>query len=162
MAKNAQLGTMLGDVMAFHIKQLLQCLLPKQSDWKQVLLEHWPAIIGPLYVRVSIETIHEDQLVLGVQDSCWLQELYVLSPIIIKHVNQKLDSPRIKKIRFKQVNRYVGRITARESKAIFSSVNVTKQIQLNATERGVLERVEDPDLQAVLISYLIRCYRERE
>lgn len=144
--------------MAHHIKQFLHSILPKASDWKRLLLENWPAIIGKLHARVTIEQIYDDALLLGVQDSCWLQELYMLSPLLIKQINEKLDLPRIKQVRFKQV----GRRVQKESSPVKVDFNEPRVVVLSKIEQDALKLVVDPDLKAVLTSYLIRCYREKK
>jgi len=144
--------------MAHHIKQLLSSILPKTTDWKRLLLESWPTIIGKLHSRVTIEQIHDDALVLGVQDSCWLQELYMLSPMLIKQINEKLDFSHIKKIRFKQV----GRVIQKNSALLRVRTTMPKVVQLSGIEQEALKRITDPELKAVLASYLIRCYQEKE
>lgn len=144
--------------MAHHIKQFLASILPKEADWKRLLLENWPTIIGKLHAQVTLEHIHEDGLVLGVRDSCWLQELHMFSPMLIKQINEKLDSPRIKQVRFKQIGRAVKKNSV--SRKVHSSV--PKIVSLSVIEQDALQCIVDPDLKAALASYLIRCYQERE
>ncbi|MCX5925418.1 MAG: DUF721 domain-containing protein [Candidatus Dependentiae bacterium] len=145
--------------MAHHIKQLLSSILPKTTDWKRLLLENWPTIIGKLHSRVTVEHIHDDSLVLGVQDSCWLQELYMLSPMLIKQINEKLDLPHIKQIRFKQIGRIIQK---NSSSGLIKSTKSQCVVHLSAIEQEALGRVADPELKKVLASYLIRCYQEKE
>jgi len=142
--------------MAYHIKQLLDNVLPVERDWKRHLLANWSKTIGNLYSKVTIEQIYEDSLVLGVYDSCWLQELYMLSSILIKQINATLDSPRIKQIRFKQIGIGVKKnmIIKKKERPLF------KNIELNMKEKEALQLIADPGLQKVLTSYLIRCYQE--
>jgi hypothetical protein len=141
-----------------HIKQFLEKIIPQENGWKRQLLENWPAIMGRLQGKVTLENIYEDSLVLGVPDACWLQELYLLSPALIKQINEKLESPRIKQVRFKQVGRVQKKATAGQR----PSSRQPKQVQLSEQEKQALSRVADTDLQAALESYLIRCYQEKE
>jgi len=143
--------------MAYHIKQLLDNVLPIESDWKRNLLANWSKTIGNLYSKVTIEQIYEDSLVLGVYDSCWLQELYMLSSILIKQINATLDSPRIKQIRFKLIGSGImnNRATEKKERPLF------KNIELNAKEKEALLLISDPGLQKVLTSYRIRCHQEQ-
>src|SRR5438105_15060368 len=88
--------------MAANLKELLQTLINPHKNWKTDLLYRWKDITGSLYSKVRIERIHDDTLILGVFHSCWMQELYLLSPLLLKTINEKLDQPHIKQIRFKQ------------------------------------------------------------
>jgi hypothetical protein len=144
--------------MAQHIKQFLTNILPQEESWKRYLLEHWPTIMGRLHSKVTIENIYEDYLVLGVPDACWLQELYLLSPALIKQINEKLETPRIKQVRFKQVGRMQKKVVLTPQ----ATVRTPKVVQLNEQENNALTRIADTDLQAALKSYLIRCYQEKE
>jgi len=91
--------------MAKPIKNILDSFLKTNNSWKAQLLQDWPKIIGKLQDKVSIEKVQDSTLVLSVADACWLQELYLLSPVLLKTINQKLDRPRIKRLRFKQARR---------------------------------------------------------
>lgn len=144
--------------MAHHIKQFLAGILPKETDWKRSLLENWPIIIGKLHAQVTLEHIHDDALVLGVRDSCWLQELHMLSPMLIKQINEKLDLPRIKQVRLKQMGRVIKKSTVSPK----AQPSVPKVVCLSAVEQDALQHIVDPDLKAALASYLIRCYQEKE
>jgi len=89
--------------MALRLKELLHTLIHPEKNWKTNLLYQWHDIIGSLHSKVRIEKIYDDTLILGVFHSCWMQELYLLSPLLIKTINEKLDQPHIKQIRFKHV-----------------------------------------------------------
>lgn len=89
--------------MTKEIKNVLSLILANHANWKIHLLNNWSTILGPLSSKVYLEKIQEDTLILGVQDSCWLQELYLLSGMLIKTINQTLDQPRIKHLRFKTI-----------------------------------------------------------
>ena len=104
-----------------------------------------------------MEKIHEDTLILGVQDSCWLQELYLLSNMLLKSINQTLDQPRIKHLRFKTIG---------IKKEKQRRVNVKKErcfipVVLNSCETKALQEVKDPELKKALENFLIRCYQEK-
>ena len=143
--------------MAYHISQLLNSILPEQSRWKRHLLEQWPLIIGKLHAHVTIENIQDDALTLGVYDSCWLQELHMLSPLLIKQINETLDQPRIKQVRFKQI----GHVVIKKSNIKKKEATPSIIVQLNVAEKDALSHIADPDLKTALTSYLMRCHRER-
>jgi len=122
------------------------------------LLEEWPDIVGPLANKVTIEKIYQESITLGVYDSCWMQELYLLSSTLLETINRNLDQPRIKQVRFKLVRK-------KEQKKKKSTAPTHKDepltITLTPTQRNALERITDPDLRTALQSFLIRCYQEK-
>ena len=146
--------------MAPHIKTLLQPFFQSNDQpWKLKLLETWPAIMGPLSTRVTIEKIYQDSIILGVYDSCWMQELYLLSPTLLETINRNLDQPRIKQVRFKLVGK-------KEQKTKTSLPSPHKDepevITLTQTQQAALTRITDPELRTALQSFLIRCYQEKK
>jgi hypothetical protein len=144
--------------MTRSIKSLLDPFFQsKQLDWKIKLLKEWPSIMGSLARYVSIVKIYDDTIILGAQDSCWLQELYLLSSQIITTINQSLDQPRIKQVRFKQV----GHITKKNHSSPIIPGKTAPPICLNAREKMALNRIKNENLRSALQSFLIRCYRER-
>src|SRR5579863_4846613 len=90
--------------MSFSLKSVIDKIINPEKNWKTVLLYQWRDIIGNLHNKVHIEKIYDDTLVLGVLHSSWMQELHLLSPLIIKKINEKLEHPHIKQIRFKHMS----------------------------------------------------------
>ncbi len=145
--------------MTFHIKTFLSPLLQSsQQSWKITLLNKWPEIMGNLARHVSIEKIHADCIVLGVQNSSWLQELYLMGPTILETINQNLDHPRFKTVRFKQK----GSTPVRKKKPERHVAPKTIQISISSREQRALDRITDPELKEVLHSFLVRCHREKK
>jgi len=144
--------------MATVLKDLLPHIFA-QHAWKYNLMRNWQHIMGPLCSKVRIEKICDDTLVLGSASSCWMQELYLLSPLIIKTINQNLDKPRIKQIRFKKVGAtpqsYSKKENTRQKQAV-------KEILLTLQQKQALEQIDDPQLRKALEQFLKRCYGERE
>lgn len=143
--------------MTKEIKNLLPLILAQQNNWKFDLLNNWKTIFGPLSSKVYLEKIHEDTLILGVQDSCWLQELYLLSAMLLKTINQTLDQPRIKHLRFKTIG-------IKKEKQRNNSIKKERCIQpvtLSVDENQALKDIKDPELQRALKDFLIRCYQEK-
>ena len=142
--------------MAADLKELLQTLINPKNNWKTDLLFRWRDIIGSLHSKVRIEKIYDDVIVLGVIHSCWMQELYLLSPLLIKTINEKLDQPYIKEIRFKQMG-------AKKSKKNSSAPTITKKskaVTLTKEDERTLAQIADPTLREVLKAFRIRCYQE--
>jgi len=142
--------------------KLLKDFLPNifaNDTWKYNLLRNWKSIVGPLSTKVRIEKILNDTVVLGVTNSCWLQELYILSPIIVKTINQNLDKPRIKQIRFKKTGHSVH-IQAKPRKTQVKKTS--KEISLTTGQKRTLMQIKDPELREALKKFLERCYGERK
>lgn len=143
--------------MTTSIKTLLAPFFQlKDHDWKIKLLTKWSDIIGPLAHQVTIVKIYDDTIMLGVYDSSWLQELYLLSPELLKTINQNLDQPRIKQLRFKQVGR-----NSKEQQQKTVPVESYIPIALTPREKMALNRIKNETLRTALQSFLMRCHRER-
>lgn len=144
--------------MAYTIKTILQSILKTDSSWKTNLLTQWPEIIGDLGSKVTLEKIQDSTLVLSVANACWMQELYLLSPLLIRTINEKLDQPRIKHLRFKQAELK----KARRLQPVKKEVIAPQEITLSSKERAALDKISDPQLSSVLKRFLTRCYQEKE
>ncbi len=143
--------------MTTSIKTLLAPFFQsKEQDWKIKLLTLWPTLIGPLAQYVTIIKIDDTMMTLGVYDSSWLQELYLLSPELLKTINESLDQPYIKELRFKQV----GRTPKKEQKQPAPRER-HMPISLTSREKMALNRIKNENLRMALESFLIRCHRER-
>ena len=143
--------------MAPLIKDLIHTILPSDRDWKLKLLQEWSSIMGNLSSHVRLEKIQEDCLILGVYDSSWMQELYLLTPFLLQTINEKLDQPRIKQLRFKYVSSF-----KKEKKAFSSfSAKAHATITLTKQEENALDAIGDPELKKALRSFLVRCYGEK-
>ncbi len=142
--------------MAHTIEQLLDKILASDESWHHMLIRNWHTVIGALHNKVQLEKIEDDMLFLGVYDACWMQELYLLTPLLLRTINQKLDRPRIKQLRFKMVGK-------QKAKKITSSAppKAEKVVVLNRRELEALKNVDDPQLQEALKRFLIRCYQEK-
>lgn len=144
--------------MATELKTIIPTILNKETHWKFQLLSNWHDIMGTLADKVHIEKIYEDTLVLGVPNSCWLQELYLLSSMVRNSINAKLDQPRIKELRFKKSG---IKPPKKKNTAPYKQPTV-KNVQLSPREHLALAKITDPELSAALKKFLIRCYQERE
>ncbi len=140
-----------------NIKSFLNIFIQPQKSWKKKLLQEWPTIIGPLAANVSLEKIYDELIILGVPDSCWLQELYLLSDTILATVNKSLDQPRIKQVRFKQVLHKKKNQKVEEQK----QKNETQSRSLSNEEKKALDKIEDPQLKRSLHTFLSRCQKEK-
>ena len=143
--------------MAQPVKTILDELLSQQNNWQLQLLNQWPTIVQAIKTRVHLLKIEPEVLTIGVQDSCWLQELYLLSPLLIATINKKLDEPRIKQLRFKAL----GTQEEKYKKEKSNFVRPKRTITLSPKEQATLAQVADEQLRLALKNYLIRCHEER-
>lgn len=86
--------------MAVAVKDLIPQFLNKKLDWQQSLMQQWPAIVGSLQTRIRIEKIYDATVVIGVYESHWMQELYLISSVILDSINDCLGEPKIEAVRF--------------------------------------------------------------
>lgn len=145
--------------MALAIKDLLEKIIDHNKSWQITLLSQWQAIMGNLNSRVQLLKIEDDTLHIGVTDSCWMQELYLLTPVLLAKINQTLDQPRIKHLRFKSVGMPT---TQAPKKQPISKQSKDRVITLCPFEESVLGQLQDDTLAAALRKYRMRCYQEKE
>jgi len=141
--------------MAVCLKELLHSLIRPEKNWKTNLLYQWHDIIGSLHSKVRIEKIYDDTIILGVFHSCWMQELYLLSPLLIKTINEKLDQPHIKQIRFKHIGHKEVQKNIKPN-----YVKKKKDVQLTKEDEKSLAKIVDPTLRSALKAFRLRCYQE--
>lgn len=143
--------------MTTPIKNILDTFFSHNTNWHIKLLNNWSEIVGSIQTKVQLLKIYNDTLVIGVMDSCWLQELYLLSPLLIHIINEKLEKPYVKELRFKTV----GIPEKRFKKKILPKECQLKDIHFTPREKEMLASVKDEQLRGMLKAYLSRCYRER-
>ena len=142
--------------MTKNIKDLLNHFIDSENDWKIKLFKDWPNIIGNLNNQVKIEKIEGNTLILGVYSSSWMQELYLLSNILLKKINESIGKPKIKRIVFKQTQKPVI------IKKTFVKKRTYKKVILTNKEIQTLEKIKDPELKLELKNFLIKCYRNHQ
>jgi hypothetical protein len=143
--------------MATCLKDILHAVINPEKNWKTDLLYKWNDIIGPLHNKVRIEKIYDNTLILGVFHSCWMQELYLLSPLLIKTINEKLDQPYIKEIRFK----HIGLKNQKKTNIAPAVMKRKKEVVLTKEDECALAKITDPALQEALKAFRIRCHQEK-
>lgn len=146
--------------MAQSVKTILDSYFSSQENWKIQLLNNWDTIIGKLKDHVCLEKIYNDALILGVYNSHWMQELYLLSHVILKTINDALDKPRIKKIHFKFIETKKKKRESKQTKSV--QLQPETSIIIARKDLLALEKISDEQLRSVLHDFLIRCYRERQ
>ena len=142
--------------MKRSLHSLLENVLPSSDDWKFFILTNWRSLVGPLHTKMTLEKIEGETITFGVEDACWMQELYHFSPLFLKAINQKLDQPRLKQVRFKQAKRAQKkkRVTPQEN----SSPHKTTR-SLSPSENKALTKIKNEELKTALQSFLVRCMK---
>lgn len=141
--------------MVMLIKEIMPSLLGMPSDWHAALLGQWDTIVGSLKTRVRLEKIQEDTLIIGVYEAHWMQELYVLSQVLIDSINQFLGEPRIKKLRFKLVEERKFKTKKKTGYNLKKKSNAA--IVLTAEQSKALKDIVDDQLKDALIQFWARC-----
>ena len=141
-----------------QLKQVIHTLLDPSKDWRLYLLTHWNTIMGSLAIRVRLEKIELVQdhavLVLGVYESVWLQELHMLSAVLIRSINNKLGHAYVKQVRLTLVIKQKDRSKKYVHTAAHNSVARTI---LTEEEKKALSSISNPDLKKTLETFLLRC-----
>lgn len=139
------------------ITQLLDTVFKQNADWKIYLMAHWPKIIGNLAPYVTLEKVLDETIILGVKDSTWMQELYMLSHVLLNKINQSLEQPHIKHIKLRQSSykkKYIPHKTRKKQ---------TEYIhKLTFKEKKALEKIHDQELNKALEKFLIKCYQVKK
>jgi len=143
--------------MTVPLKHLLQGVF-KNESWKLQLLSEWNSIVGNLADKMRLEKIDGTTLIIGVYQSSWMQELYLLSTVLLKTINQRLKHPYVKRLRFKHATR-----TKKESIKIPEKKPEVERppIVLSHKETEALEKLKDQDLKAALHTFLSRCHYQK-
>jgi len=144
--------------MSTPIKDILPFILDHNANWRIRLLKNWESIWGNLSTKVHLERIDKHQLTIGVHDSCWLQELHMLSHLLIHTINKVLGSEQIKKLRFKKVEQ--KKVHTLGNTQLLNNKKSTHPVLLSSKEQSALNLIKDPHLSKALKQFLIRCYKE--
>lgn len=127
-----------------------------QNNWKIQLILAWPTIVGNLSHKVSIDKIKDHQLILRVQSSAWMQELYCLSSMIIQKINTHLGQRVIHSIHFTMGTPVHRKNESRKKESILKQEPHT----LSTREKKVLSLIKDEDLSKALEQFLQRCVQK--
>lgn len=136
----------------------LNTLLPtlfhaNNKQWQLQLLANWGTIIGKAASKARIEKIDNTTLIIAVQDSVWMQELYLLSDTIMQKINSFLGNNYITALKFKKA----GLKKELLKKAITPLRAIQKPFTLSPSETACLARITDEDIKKYLLAYLRRC-----
>ncbi len=142
--------------MSKQLKNLLENIISPESDWKICLLSRWQEVVGGLKTKVRLEKINDDTLIIGVYDSAWMQEIFMLSNVILQKVHKVIGKDKIKKLRFKLVEE-----KKLEYKNKSNPASKEKAYKIEPKFKRALENIKDTQLQNVLEKYLIQCLNNK-
>ena len=110
--------------------------------------------MGKISTKAIIEKIEDQTIVIAVNDSVWMQELYFLSDTIIHKINDFLQGNYICRIKFKKSG-IKDRLKAKPTTK--KNLSPILNHALSAKEELCLSLVKDEDIKKYLIAYLNRC-----
>lgn len=122
------------------------------ADWRMALIAQWPQIVGDVARYACIERIEGEILIIGVHNAVWLQELYLLAPVLRQKINQTLGKPLIKQIRFRHCNQHT--VPQRKNTYVTTPHN---NRPLTSKEQAALNSLHDKELGTHLRNFLQRC-----
>ncbi len=141
--------------MAIPIQDIIPQFIKPQKDWKLRLMTQWPSIVGALQTRIRLEKIYDDAtVVIGVYESHWMQELYLLSSVLIESMNDFLGARLVNAVRFVLIEekpkstRFVYRKSA--------SKNLPDDRSLSEFQKRALHDICDDELKEALVQFLAR------
>ena len=144
-----------------HIKNIVNQIIKSSSSdtgWKNKIIQNWQEIMGPLAHKIFIEKITKDYIVLGVTDSCWMQELHMLSDMIKKKINEHLDKPYIQNIQFKYSSKKIARVRKNKTTSSLPHESLLNESKpLTKVEQEALTQIKDPELSQALARFLQKC-----
>ena len=141
--------------MAKKLTHLLASVIPNGQEWQVYLISQWPTIMGTLHNQVRLEKLNHDTLIMGVYDTHWMQELYMLAPMLIDRINNSLEKPYIKHIRLKKVERPKAKSASPRSQPKDA---IRKKRELTERELTCLTNIDDTELSHALRGFLERCH----
>ena len=130
-------------------------LLVNNEDWKSKLIREWAQIVGNLHTKMCLEKIEGAVLKIGVYDSHWIHELFMLAPMIVRTINTALGGSYVVSVRF----------GVKEKKRVVALYDVEQQvvqqpIELTLQQQQMLSNITDNELRLSLEQFLKRCLQK--
>lgn len=143
------------------LRDLLGVVVPRPADWRIALIAGWQKAVGDLHTQMRLEKIEGSCLVVAVYDSHWMHELFMLTPVIIKTINEFLGSEEVAQMRF-VLARGRGRFSQYERYGTKSGPVPAQKMQrkrcvLGSRHEIALRSVKDNELQEVLKAFFDHC-----
>lgn len=137
------------------LAEVLSSTLPQSSDWQTNLARNWQCAVGDLASRMRLERVKDKLLIVGVYDSHWISELFMLAPRIIEKINNFLGAPYVTQIRF-----VIANPKQKISKKQASNGEVLRpRAPMNARQEQVLASIKDGQLHDALEKFFYACVR---
>lgn len=140
--------------MAFSLNSVLVNMLAPEVDWRRRLIKEWTSMVGSLHVRMRLERVVHDTIIIGVYEVHWMQELYMVSDMIRSALNDKLGGEYIAKVRF--VIADARSITTKKQPVVACHQSIVEKPLQNA-QKALLKKIEDKKLQEALSQLWYRC-----
>jgi len=140
--------------MAIQLKELISNLLNVHGDWHISILENWDQIVGYLSKYTYVCSIKNDTIFLGVFESVWMQELFLMSDNLIDSINDFIGSEKIKHVRLKLMPKRVQR--KMKEKAVTVCYKSRLALRLTDTQELALSTIKDEELKKFLVNFLER------
>lgn len=142
--------------MTLAVKSVLDLLFSRQQSWEVELARQWSSIVGNLHTRICLEKVDRDTIIVGVYDPHWMQELYLLSPMLIGSINKRLQGEYVHRVQFRLA--VAQKKKKNGSKAVAPKyAPLTQKRALDESQQQALAAVKDPELQKELIRLYNYC-----
>lgn len=139
--------------MAVLLKDYIERLISaEQHNWQMQLARRWPDMVGDLCTKMCLEKIEGNVLKVGVYDSHWIHELFMLAPTIVRMLNNNLGGNYLSSVRF--VLKEKKMVMVKKSDTVKASY---KNIVLTAEQKTALQAITDAELRNLMKKFLIRC-----
>ncbi len=140
--------------MALLIKDLIAHIVNPTKDWRLLLLHKWPTIVGSLKTRIRLERIYQTTLIIGVYESHWMQELFILSRMLMQTINKHLGHPYVTELKFKLIEPLP---LEKKAESLENQVLPYAPVSFTVAHHQALNHVYDDQLRNVLTHFFIRC-----
>lgn len=137
------------------VGHILSTLLRPKQLWQQLLFDRWTDIVGELATRMRIERVTSDTVTIGVYDVHWMHELYYLSGDLKARINDQLDEPHVKHVRFVLAKKRHGAGVEEQKNERVPHKKQTGRA-LSMYEQRALQHVHDEQLQSLLRNLMER------
>jgi hypothetical protein len=141
--------------MASAIDLIVRKFLQKHGHtWQMHLIQNWRTIVGNLHTRICLEKIQGDTLVVGVYDSHWMQELFLLNSMLLDTINAHFDKPYVKHVRLKLAKQNEKQ---KKKKQVITAPEKQQVVTMTKRHESALSAVKDEQLQEALYHFLQYC-----
>lgn len=134
-------------------KTLVDTLLTHNTHtWQIRLARDWGTIVGDLHIRICLKKIQDTTVIIGVYDSHWMQELFMLSRVIMRRINEKLGNAYVTQLRFQLIEPHISQPP---KKSAVTAAPIKRSI--TPAHAQAIQQIKDDQLQEVLKSFYMRC-----